>query len=154
MYYHKRSAKYYALVTIFLLIMGGVWLICNLSKNSDPFIFEHEDKTLNFDVTSFYGGMTFEIERTREMSFEIINSTEILIYCNESSTNYMVFDIFLKNDTYDVNILYVNEFGVDLSRDYVDLGYNVNSELSLIQEYNGEATSKFMSIEGTLLIST
>ncbi|MHA1474118.1 MAG: hypothetical protein ACTSQ5_02905 [Promethearchaeota archaeon] len=154
MYPRRRSAKYYAFVTIFLLLMGGVWLISNLSKRSDPLIFEHEDKTLNFHVTSFYGGMTFEIERTRDMSFEIINSSEVLIYCKESSTNYMLFDISLKNDTYDVNIEYFNEFGVDLSRNYFDLGYNNESEFSLIQDYNGEATSLFMSIEGTLLIST
>jgi len=154
MYTHRRSVKYYVFVTIFLLLMGGVWFLSNLSKQSDPLIFEHEDKTLNFNVTSFYGGMTFEIERTRDMSFVIVNSSEIMIYCSESSTNYMLFTISLKNDTYDVNILYENEFGVDLSRNYVDLEYNIETEFSLIQEYNGEATSLFMSIEGTLLIST
>ena len=154
MYTHRRSAKYYVFVTIFLLLMGGVWLLSNLSKQSDPLIFEHEDKTLNFHVTSFYGGMTFEIEKTRDMSFVIVSSSEIMIYCAESSTNYMLFTISLKNDTYDVNILYENEFGVDLSRDYIDLAYNIESEFSLVQEYNGEATSAFMSIEGTLLIST
>ena len=154
MYPRRPSVKYYVFVTIFLLLMGGVWFLSNLSKQSDPLIFEHEDKTLNFNVTSFYGGITFEIERTRDISFEIMNSSEILIFCKESSTNYMQFTISLKNGTYDVNILYVNDFGVDLSRDYVDLGYNVDSELSLIQEYNEKATSKFMSIEGTFLIST
>ena len=154
MYYHRRSVKYYALTTIFILIIGGVWLISNLSKNSDPLIFEHEDKTLNFNVTSFYGGTIFKIERTRDISFAIINSSDILIYCKESSTNYMQFALSLKNDTYDVNILYVNDFEVDLSRDYVDLGYNVDSALSLIQADNGEATSLFMSIEASLLIST
>ena len=154
MYYNRRSAKHYALSIIFILIIGGVWLISNLSKNSDPLIFEHEDKTLNFNVTSFYGGTIFKIERTRDISFAIINSSDILIYCKESSTNYMQFAISLKNDTYDVNILYVNDFEVDLSRDYVDLGYNVDSALSLIQADNGEATSLFMSIEVSLLIST
>jgi len=154
MIYGRRSAKYYALTTIFILIIGGVWLISNLSKNSDPLIFEHEDKTLNFNVTSFYGGTFFEIERTRDLSFAIVNSSEIMIYCSESSTNYMLFTISLKNDTYDVSILYENDFGVDLSRDYIDLAYNIESEFSLIQDYNGEATSLFMSIEGTLLIST
>jgi len=154
MYTHRRSIKYYAMVTIFLLLMGGVWLLSNLSKRSDPLIFEHEDKTLNFNVTSFYGGMTFQIERTRDMSFEIIDSSEILIFCKESSTNYMVFDIFLKNDTYDVNVDYINEFGVDISADYYDLGYNIESNVSLVQEYNGDATSLYMSIEATLLIST
>ena len=134
--------------------MGGGWYISNLSKKSDPFIFEHEDKTLNFNVISFYGGITFEIEKTRDVSFEIINSSEILIYCNESSTNYMLFSIFLKNDSYDVNIEYFNEFGVVLFKNYFDLGYNIESELSLIQEYNGDATSLFMSIEATILIST
>ena len=153
MYPRRQSIKYYAFVTIFLLLMGGVWLLNNLSKQSDPLIFEHEDKTLNFNVTSFYGGTFFEIERTRDMSFVVINSSEIMIYCAESSTNYMLFTFSLKNDTYDVNILYENEFGVDLSRDYVDLAYNIESEFSLIQEYNGKATSLFMLIEGTLLIS-
>ena len=153
MYPRRRSAKHYALITIFLLIMGGVWLISNLSKNSDPFIFEHEDKTLNFNVTSFYGGTFFEIERSRDLSFAIVNSSEIMIYCAESSTNYMLFTISLKNDTYDVNILYENEFGVDLSKDYIDLEYDLESDLSLIQPINGDATSLFMSIEGTLLIS-
>lgn len=152
--YDRRSAKYYVLITIFILILGGVWLLSNLSKESDPLIFEHEDKTMNFDATSFYGGTVFKIQRERIMSFEIINSSEILIYCKESNTNYMLFTISLKNDTYDVNIDYINDFGVDLSKDYFDLGYNIESELSLIQEHNGEATSLFMSIEATLLIST
>ena len=152
--FRRRSAKYSALTIIFILILGGVWLISNLSKKSDPLIFEHEDKTLDFNVTSFYGGTIFEIQRSRDLSFVIMNSSEIMIYCSESSTNYMLFTISLKNDTYDVNIEYVNEFGVDLSRDYIDLAYNIESEFSLIQEYNGEATSLFMSIEWTLLIST
>ena len=86
MYYHRRSAKYYALTIIFLLIIGGVWLISNLSKQSDPIIFEHEDKTVNFNVTSFYGGTIFEIERERIISFEIINSTKIMIYCAGSNS--------------------------------------------------------------------
>ncbi len=152
--YDRRSAKYYALTTIFLLILGGVWLFSNLSKESDPLIFEHEDKTMNFDATSFYGGTTFKIQRERILSFEIINSSEILIYCKESNTNYMLFTISLKNDTYDVNIDYINEFGVDLSKDYFDLEYNIESELSLIQVSNEESTSLFMSIEVMLLIST
>ena len=152
--YRRQSLIYFGISILLILFSGGFLLINNISKESDPLIFENEDKTLNFNVSSFYGEELFKIQRTRDLSFENINSSEILIYCNESGTNYMLFSISLKNDSYDVNIEYVNDFGVDLSRDYFDLGYNIESELSLIQVDNGESTILFMSIEGTLLIST
>ncbi len=154
MKFSERYAKPIAIGLFLILLLGSVTLYNHFSTKSDPYIFEHGDKTLNFDVPSFYGGVKTINQNDRGISHKIINSSEILIYCNRTDRNYMVFEISLKNDTYDVQIQYKNDFGEDPNKEYTDLEYNVESELSLINVDIADDNTAFLSIEVTLLIST
>ena len=151
----KRSQKTIAIGLFCVFLLSFVFLYNHFTTVSDPYIFEHEDKTLNFDVPSFYRGQTKINQIERNLSHEILNSSEVLIYCNQTVDNYILFKISLKNDTYDVNIFYDNDYMEERTKQYSDLEYNVESELSLSSvDLKSDYEIDFLSIEVTLLIST
>ena len=151
----RGSQKAIAIGLFCIFLLSFVFLYNHFTTISDPYIFENEDKTVNFDVPSFYGGGTTINQNERIMSHKIINSSEIVIYCNRTDRNYMVFEISLKNDTYDVHIYYKNDFTTsEPTKEYTDLEYNVESELSLINEDIADGSTAFLSIEVILIIST
>ena len=149
-----RKEKFWGVLLGTLFIFGFAYLYPKLSTNSDPYLFEHEEKSYTFHVSSFFRGETSFNQIERNFSHKIVNSTEILIFCNMTTSNYFVFKISLNIDSYDVLILYENLNIEDPSAEYTDLAYDVDSELALISKDIAGDYVNFLSIEASLIISS
>ena len=150
-----KKEKFWGVLIATVLIFGGVVLLNRITGNSDPYTFQHNGKTLTLDITSLYSGGTSINQVKRTFSHEIVDDSNVIIYCNYTENNYYIFNIIMNETTYDIQATYSHYSYLDVEYP-VDskISYDISHEFEFDNKEEAEDKVTYLSLEGTIIINS